>query len=52
MFKVEYRNASGQVVTEMIKDQTKLIAFVEALDELGCYIISVNTIGARRPKAF
>jgi hypothetical protein len=48
MFKVEYKNASGQIVTEMIKDQTKLITFVETLDKLDCYIISINTIGARR----
>lgn len=48
MFKVEYKNASGQIVTETIKDQTKLITFVSALDELNCYIISIITIGARR----
>lgn len=47
MFKVEYQNGSGKIVTETIKDQNQLISFVATLDRLDCYIINISTIGGR-----
>lgn len=50
MFRIEYINVSGKVVTEMIKTQSELVKFVATLDQLDCYIKNIYTIGGKVAK--
>lgn len=47
LYKVEYVNSAGQIVSEVIKDQTNLVSFVNTLDALDCNIINIMVVGPK-----